>query len=201
MKNIDDLLLGISNVSRETLTALEGYMQLVSEWNKSINLLSRNTTDELLKRHIVDCLQIINFIKDRNIHVVDVGSGAGLPGVILSIAGINMVTLVEANSKKAAFLLQAAQISSNKIEIINARIEDINIECDVVTGRALADLNMIFSYVEHLAVKDKYLLLKGSKYQEELIKAQKNWQFDHIIHDSILSNTSKILEINNLVKI
>ncbi|WP_316354617.1 16S rRNA (guanine(527)-N(7))-methyltransferase RsmG [Candidatus Trichorickettsia mobilis] len=201
MKNIDDLLLGISNVSRETLTALEDYIQLVSEWNKSINLLSRNTTDELLKRHIVDCLQIMNFIKDRNIHVVDVGSGAGLPGVILSIAGINMVTLVEANSKKAAFLLQAAQISSNKIEIINARIEDINIECDVVTGRALADLNMIFSYVEHLAVKDKYLLLKGSKYQEELIKAQKNWQFDHIIHDSILSNTSKILEINNLVKI
>ena len=201
MKSIDDLLLGISNVSRETLSALEDYMQLVSEWNKSINLLSRNTTDELLKRHIVDCLQIMNFINDSNIHVVDVGSGAGLPGVILSIAGINTVTLVEANNKKSAFLLQAAQISSNKIEIINARIEDINIECDIVTSRALADLNMIFSYVEHVKVKDKYLLLKGAKYQEELIKAQKNWQFNHIIHDSILSNTSKILEINNLVKI
>ncbi|WPY00786.1 Ribosomal RNA small subunit methyltransferase G [Candidatus Trichorickettsia mobilis] len=201
MKNIDDLLFEISNVSRETLSALEDYMQLVSEWNKSINLLSRNTTDELLKRHIVDCLQIMNFIKDSNIHVVDVGSGAGLPGVILSIAGIKAVTLVEANSKKSAFLLQAAQISSNKIEIINGRIEDINIECDIVTSRALADLEMIFNYVEHLEIKDKYLLLKGAKYQEELIKAQKNWQFDHVIYDSILSNTSKILEINNLVRI
>lgn len=186
------------NVSREEIDILKNYQKLVLKWNDKINLIAVGTAKKFWLRHIIDCLQLLSFIKDKNIHVVDIGSGAGLPGVILSICGVELVTLIESDIRKSAFLLQAASLSSNKINIHTIRVEDIKIDCDILTARAFADLSTIFDLTKNITVKNKYLLLKGKNYQREVLKAKEKWSFDYKKYNSITSEQSKILEICNL---
>lgn len=191
----------LNNIPRETIEALKKYQSLVLKWNKAINLVSCNTEIEFWTRHILDSLQLIKYIKNLNSHIVDIGSGAGLPGIVLSIAGVKNVTLIESDERKVAFLLQATKCSNNKINIINDRIENIVLECDILTSRAFASLEKIFAYTKNIVVKDKYLLLKGQGYQEEIDNVKKKWLFYHLTYDSMTSNNSKIIEISNLEKI
>lgn len=186
-------------VSREVYARLVEYSELLVKWNKTINLIAPGDINEVLGRHMLDSLQILQFIKDKNISVIDLGSGSGLPGVVLSIAGVKSVTLVESDSRKCAFLLQAAKLSDNPIEIINERLESVaGVECDIVTARAFADLNKVFSLSQGIRVRDKYLLHKGRKYLDEIGLAEKHWLFNRIVHDSITSEDGKILEITDL---
>lgn len=188
------------NVSREVIKTLEKYQQLVLKWNKAINLVANNTIKEFWLRHIMDSLQLLSFMDNKNVHLVDIGSGAGFPGIVLSIAGVKRTTIVESDSRKAVFLLQAAALSSNKIEIINKRIENISIECDILTSRACANLTTLFDYTKTSKVKDKYLFLKGENYQQELDQAAKYWLFDCKIYESTTHQKGKILAISNLKK-
>ncbi len=182
-------------VPREIIATLEKYQQLVLKWNDVINLVSKSTIQDFWVRHIVDSLQLLEFIPNRDIELIDVGSGAGLPGIVLSIAGVRNVTIIEADSRKCAFLLQAAALSSNKIVVINQRVEDVKLTCDILTSRAFANLNKIFSCTANIKVRDKYLLLKGENYQTELKEACDNWSFDYLEHESATAVKSKILEI------
>lgn len=176
-------------VSREAIDLLTQYQKLVLKWNKTINLVAQSTIDDFWNRHIMDCIQLLKFIKNKNIHIVDIGSGAGLPGIVLSIMGIKKVTLIESNSKKGVFLYQAAQISPNNIQILNKRIETVNIKCDIVVARAFADCKRIFEYTKNIIVSDKYLLLKGKNYKQELEK------YHYITYNSITDRYGKIVEI------
>ncbi|MCC8416830.1 MAG: 16S rRNA (guanine(527)-N(7))-methyltransferase RsmG [Rickettsia endosymbiont of Gnoriste bilineata] len=187
-----------SSVSREVLEALEKYQSLTLKWNKAINLVSCNTKNDFWVRHILDSLQLMKYINDQNIHLIDVGSGGGFPGIVLSIAGIKNVTLVESDVRKSVFLLQASKISSNKINVVNQRIESVKLDCDILTSRACAQLDKILAYTKHINVRNKYLLFKGEKYQQEIEIAKKRWSFCHSIYDSETSNNSKILEISNI---
>ncbi len=180
------------DISRETIDRLKEYQDLLLKWNKSFNLIGTKEKENIWFRHIVDSAQLLNFIKTKNIELLDVGSGAGLPGIVLSICGIKKVFLVESNAKKCSFLLQASRISSNKIEIINDRAENLSMECDILTCRAFASVTRIFEATEGIAVREKYLLLKGKNYFSEL----KNAGQTAIIHDSITCETGKILEIH-----
>ncbi len=182
-------------VSREIIYALKKYQSLSLKWNKSINLFSSNTENEFWQRHILDSLQLIKYIDNFNVHLIDVGSGGGLPGIVLSIAGVNNVTLIESDVRKSIFLLQASKISSNKVKVINKRVEDIKLDCDILTSRAFTNLEQIFSYTQNINVRNKYLLPKGEKYQQEINDAKKNWSFCHLTHDSTTSKNSKIIEI------
>ncbi|MCC8372012.1 MAG: 16S rRNA (guanine(527)-N(7))-methyltransferase RsmG [Rickettsia endosymbiont of Pseudomimeciton antennatum] len=186
------------NVPREILDALEKYQSLTLKWNKTINLVSCNTECDFWVRHILDSLQLMKYINDQNVHLIDVGSGGGFPGIVLSIAGIKNVTLVESDMRKSIFLLQASKISSNKVNVINQRIEAIKLDCDILTSRACAQLEKIFVYTKHINVRNKYLLFKGKQYQKEIEIAKKRWSFCHSIYDSETSNNSKILEISNI---
>jgi 16S rRNA (guanine527-N7)-methyltransferase len=94
--------------------------------------------------------------------------------------------------------LQASKISSNKVNVINQRIEAIKLDCDILTSRACAQLEKIFVYTKHINVRNKYLLFKGEQYQKEIEIAKKRWSFCHSIYDSETSNNSKILEISNI---
>jgi 16S rRNA (guanine527-N7)-methyltransferase len=186
-------------VSREVYARLVEYSELLVKWNKTINLIAPGDISEVLDRHVLDSLQILRFIKDKEISLIDLGSGSGLPGVVLSIAGVKKVTLVESDSRKCAFLLQASKLSDNRIEIMNERLEGVSgIECDIVTARAFADLDKVFSLSQGIAVRDKYLLHKGKKYLDEIESAEKHWLFYRIVHDSITSEDGKILEITDL---
>lgn len=186
------------DVSRETIAALMQYQQLIIKWNNVINIVSQRSIEDLWERHIIDSLQLLRFINNKDIHLVDVGSGAGFPGLVLSIAGVKKVTLIESDVRKSVFLLQASKISNNIVEILPKRIESIDCSCDILTSRAFASLDKTLQFTKNIKVKDRYLLLKGESYQEELKEAKVNWSLDCIVHDSVTSNWGKILEINNV---
>lgn len=187
------------NVSREINEKLVEYEKLLEKWNKQINLISKSTSNDIKQRHLVDSMQLLNYIDNKEISVLDLGSGAGLPGIILSICGVKKVILVECDERKAAFLLQASKISSNLIEVKNNRIENLNnLSCNIIVSRALTDLTSIFNYCKNIEVKEKFLLHKGKTYESEIDEAGKHWLFKIKIHDSITSKEGKILEITNL---
>lgn len=182
-------------VSRETVDKLYQYKDLLLKWNKTINLISKNSVVDLFQRHIVDSLQLMKFIDTKFKTIVDLGSGGGLPGIVLSIAGIKKMVLIESDSRKCAFLNMASKISSNKIVVLNKRAQDIkSIECDILTSRAFGKLDSIFQY-NNILVKEKYLIHKGKSYKEEMKYSSKSMLFDVTIHDSITSSDGKILEI------
>jgi len=187
------------DVSREIIDALKEYHKLVVKWNKVMNIVSQNSVKDLWERHIIDSLQLLKFINNKDIHLVDVGSGAGFPGIVLSIAGVQKVTLIESDMKKSVFLLEASKLSNNKVEIITERIETIDATCDILTTRAFANLGKIFRDTQNIVIQDKYLLLKGENYEEELKEAKVNWSFNCNVHNSITSSQGKILEINNVI--
>lgn len=189
-------------VSRESYERLQEYICLLLKWNKSINLISSKTVNDVMRRHILDSLQLLKFIDSKDITVLDFGSGAGFPGVILSISGIKKVILIESDERKSAFLLQASKLSEGNVEIINDRIETLsNLKCDIITSRAFANLSKIFELGNKFSVSDKYLLHKGDKYYDEIEGTRKEWLFDINIHDSITSGSGKIIEVKNLVQI
>ncbi len=186
-------------VSRENNDKLRQYIDLLIKWNKTINLVSSNSIKDIERRHVLDSVQLLNYIAKKDISVLDLGSGAGLPGIVLSICGIKKIVLVESDERKAAFLLQASKISSELIEIRNSRAETLPISSyDIVISRAFTDLSSIFNYCRSIEVKEKFLLLKGKTYEEEIIQARKHWLFKVKIHDSITSIDGKILEITNV---
>lgn len=184
-------------VSREITNKLNAYKKLLLLWNKKINLMSKNID---LEKHLMDCMQLMSMIKSTDIDLVDVGSGGGLPGLILSIAGVRKVTLIEPNQKKAIFLLHASSISDNKIEVANCRAEEIETDCDILTSKAFADLDVLFESTKKIKVRDKYLLLKSDKYKDEISIAQKKWSFNLESYDSIVFDYGKIIEITNLTE-
>lgn len=188
-------------VSREAFEKIIEFKKLLLKWNKTINLISAKTSGDIMNRHILDSVQLLPFI-EKNSKIIDLGSGAGFPAIILSIAGIQDITLIESDSRKAAFLLQASKLSSNNIEIINDRVENIDsVQCDIITSRAFAELDSIFEYSAKIKVRNKFLLHKGAGYKNEILKAQKHWLFNKTVHDSITSETGKILEITDLTRI
>lgn len=188
----------MQNVSREVIDQLKEYQSLLLKWNKTINLISSSTIDDFWSRHIVDSMQLFDFIEDKDLYVVDLGSGGGLPGIVLSILGIKKMTLIESDSRKAAFLLQAAKISDNQVDIINDRIENTEIDCDVVVSRAFSEISNIFTVTKGFKIREKYLLLKGERVDQEIDRAHEEWLFKFDLHGSITSEKGKIVEIRNV---
>ncbi len=161
-------------VPHEVIEKLQIFQELVQKWSKAINLISENSTQNFWKRHILDSLQLIQYINDKEIHLVDIGSGAGFPGIILSIAGVAKTSLIEADLRKCIFLEKAAKISNNNIQIINQRIEKTEIRCNILTCRAFSNLNTIFDCTKNISVQNKFLLPKGKSYLSEIKEAKKN---------------------------
>ena len=136
-----------TDVSRETLGRLEAYATLLTKWSGAINLVGRDTLKDVWRRHFLDSAQLVDHLpsapEGRARRILDMGSGAGFPGLVLAILGAGEVTLVESDAKKAAFLREAARITEAPAEVLCARIESLSasdLAPDVVTARALAPL-------------------------------------------------------------
>ena len=128
-------------VSRETLARLEAYAALLTQWSARINLLGRDTLPDLWRRHMLDSAQLLPLLPDNTQSLIDLGSGAGFPGLVLAILGVPGVELVEADSRKAAFLREAARVAEAAVTIRPCRISAVPAHpVDVVTARALAPL-------------------------------------------------------------
>ncbi|MCT4634778.1 MAG: 16S rRNA (guanine(527)-N(7))-methyltransferase RsmG [Rickettsiales bacterium] len=178
--------------------AIEKYIELLLAWNEKINLVSIRNKQELVDRHILDSLQLTNYIKESEI-VYDIGSGAGFPGLMLSFAGIKEVNLVEKVKKKADFLAVARSISENKVNIHNKNVKEMKVDkCDVITARGLASLDNVLSLTEGIAKKNtRYILLKGKNIRDEIKKASEKWSFQYIIHKSQTSEDGGVLELRH----
>lgn len=176
--------------------AIEKYIDLLMAWNEKINLVSIRDKQELIDRHILDSLQLVDYIKESEI-VYDIGSGAGFPGLMLSFAGIKEVNLVEKLGKKSDFLAVARSISENKVNIHNQNVKEMTVEnCDVITARGFASLENILSSTQGIAnANSRYVLQKGKNVQEEIKKASEKWSFEYIIHKSKTSEDGCILEL------
>ena len=189
------------DVSRETRERLEQYGSLLLNWNRRINLVGAADPADLRKRHVDDCLQVAERVSDGHSRVVDLGSGAGLPGLVVAICRpATRVVCVESDKRKAAFLREAIRCLELNAEVRPARIESLAPFCaPVVTARGLAPLPRLLGYVaQHLADDGVALLMKGRRWQEELENARATWHFSLEAASSRTDPKAVILSIGGL---
>jgi 16S rRNA (guanine527-N7)-methyltransferase len=184
-----------SGVSRETLSRLEAYAGLLARWSGRINLVGANTLDDLWRRHFLDSAQLLAHVPERTQSLVDLGSGAGFPGLVLAISGVAGVELIEADARKCAFLREAARITTAPVLIRNARIEAVPPHIvDVVTARGCAPLDRLLAFAQPFIGPDTVCVFpKGEQAMQELTAAQQAWTMDTRFHDSCTDRRGIIL--------
>lgn len=189
-------------VSRETLARLEVYAELLTRWSARINLVGRDTVAELWRRHILDSAQLNAFMPAASRSLIDLGSGAGLPGLILAILGVRGVELVEADSRKAAFLREAARVTAAEVTIRPCRIEAVPPhQCDIVTARACAPLDRLLDLAApFIATGTVCLFPKGERYAQELTVARKRWTMTVSVEQSLSDRRGVVLRLQQVVR-
>lgn len=188
-------------VSRETYDRLQIYHDLLIKWQRSINLISPTTIDEIWERHILDACQFHRLVVSRETALVDLGTGAGIPGVILAILGVPNIHLVESDQRKTIFLEEAKRQLSLSYAIHCQRIEKTIIShVGFVTARGCAPLSRLFTLSQHfLSPETICLFAKGKNYAKEVEEAEEHWTFERIIHPSITDSDAAILELSHIL--
>ena len=196
------------NVSRETLKELEDYSKAIISRNKRINLISKSTENTIKQRHIEDSAQIIDFIDNNDIKIcTDLGSGAGLPGIVLGILmkpkkPLFKLIFYEKSYHKSLFLKEMTDKFSLNSEIHRKNIfNEKNLITDVIISRAFKPLPIIFQIAKNNFKNFKYIILFLGKTGKIIIdKAYENWNFDCEKKKSLTNNQSLIVKISNLKK-
>jgi 16S rRNA (guanine527-N7)-methyltransferase len=167
-----------AGASPEQMERLHDYLALLRRWQPRINLVGSRTLEDPWRRHFLDSAQLAPLLPPNASRIADLGSGAGFPGLVLAILTGVPVTLIEADQRKGAFLVEAARVTAAKAEVVRARIESLTpANADVVTARALAPLPRLLDYAANwLAPNGICLFLKGRSVADELTEAQKNWK-------------------------
>ncbi len=192
-----------TGVSRETLERLDAYVGLLAKWQQRINLVSASSLADVWRRHILDSGQIIDYLPAKPGRVLDLGSGAGFPGLVLTILGVDGVELVESDGRKCAFLAEAARISGVSVIIHNQRIEALEAApADVITARACAPLVELLSYAVRFWGSDTMIIaLKGAHVDDELTSATKCWRMSVDRHSSRSDPNGTVLCLGNLDRV
>lgn len=197
----------IADVSRETVARLKCYVGLLEDWNARHNLVSAASLADVWRRHVWDSAQIAPLIPEASSSLVDLGSGAGFPGLILAILLRARPTfrtvLFEATRKKCEFLEAAAKTADVSVEVRNARIEAATPEpFDVVTARACAPLTKLLGYAGRFqGPRTTSLFLKGQSVDVELTEVHKSWRMNLIRHQSQTDPSGTILEIREFARV
>ena len=171
-------------------------------WQPAINLVSASTLADVWERHVLDCLQLVDV--QQAARWVDIGSGAGLPGLIVAATDLApLVTVVESDSRKCAFLRSAARRMAVNVRVIEARIEDAlmmdDLVAEVVTARALAPLSVLLGYAQPILDKGAVgLFPKGRSYAAELTAARESWTFSADVIPSRTDPDGRILRVTGL---
>ena len=176
------------------LTKLSEYKKILIKENENMNLIGKSTLIDLDERHFLDCIQIVKYLPQHEKSIMDIGTGAGLPGIILSIIGFRNLHLVEKSPKKSSFLENCKLRLGLNYVVHNKPISEIsNLNIDYITARAFASIEKIISMTKKIINKQtRFILLKGRSYLKELetINQQKYfWE----THPSITSSESKII--------
>ena len=198
----------ITRVSRETITSLKKYEDILTKANKSQNLIGNSTINDIWTRHFLDSAQVIDFIDKNDKTLIDIGSGAGFPGLVLAITSKDRkiplkIKLIEKSSKKVKFLKNVIEELDLKVEVFNQNIleEEIKFVEDVFIARAFKPLKIILQLIHNKAEKwKKIFIFLGKTGKNELLQASKGWDIEYKQRESVTSNDSIVIEINRLKK-
>jgi 16S rRNA (guanine527-N7)-methyltransferase len=205
---ISDDVLARLNVSRESFAQIETYVELLLTWQSKINLIGPSTVENVWRRHVLDALQLLPLMHSKTEAVADLGSGAGIPGLILALGGNLRADLYESNGKKVAFMREAIRQT-----MVNAAVHQIRLETledhlparipQYVTARALAPLERLLFWAEPLLKRGAIgLFHKGQDVDSELIEATKFWKIGAIIrHASMTDSDGTILEVKEIARV
>lgn len=193
-----------TNVSHETLDRLTVYADLLEKWQARINLVGPATLPELWRRHMLDSAQLHPLLGDGVRALVDLGSGAGFPGLVLAIMGVPEVHLVESDARKCAFLREAARLTETPVTIHTARVEALDPwPVDVVTARALAPLPKLLGlaapFLQHVGAEA--LFLKGETVERELTEARNQWNMTLDICRSRSDPAGVVLRVREVTRV
>jgi 16S rRNA (guanine527-N7)-methyltransferase len=204
MNNDIEFFIKKFNVSRETIEKLNKYNDFLLENNKLLNLIGKTTEKNVFSRHFKDSAQIYDLIQDKS-EIIDIGSGAGFPGVIIKILMENdkingNVILIDKSPKKCKFLKELSDKLSLILKIENLRLEDYKFnKISTIVSRAfkktIQTIDMLFKNNENIR---SIILIKGKTYQQELEEAKKKYTFELEKFRSITSDESYILKISNI---
>ncbi len=193
-----------TGVSRETLERLKAYVSLLMEWQQRFNLIGPGTIHDIWHRHFLDSAQLRKICGPECSRLVDLGSGAGFPGMVLAILGQTGVELIESNGKKCLFLERVSMSTNTRVEITRARFDNVGRpnQADVVTARAVAPLNKLLRDAGRWVKPGGVALLqRGSRFKRELAEASRFWEFEVVRHPSVTKPTGAILEISQIREI
>ncbi len=189
-----------STLSANQIKSLEDFVILLLQENDKFNFIGKSTVDNVWERHILDSAQLLKFIDNKNVKFADFGTGAGFPGMVLSMLGIKEIHLVEKAFRKTEFLRRAKLLSQNRVFIHQSKLEELsNLEFDCIVSRALAPLDKLLGYTKKFLKKDGYcLFLKGKNLEQEIELAKKTFQFEYELHRSQTSQESNIIKISKI---
>ncbi len=182
---------------------LEDFVELLLNENDNFNFIGKSTIENIWDRHILDSAQLLRFIENKNIKFADFGTGAGFPGIVLSILGLREIHLVEKSFRKSEFLRRAKLFSPNRLFVHQSKLEELSkLEFDCVVSRALAPLDQLLDYSKKFLKADGYcLFLKGKNLVKEIELAKKTFQFEYELHASLTSLESNIIKVSKISKI
>ena len=195
-------------VSRETIRSLMKYEELLIKSNKVFNLIGNSTINDIWHRHFLDSLQVIDFIDKNQKILIDIGSGAGFPGLVLSIIAKERkiplkIKLIEKSKRKINFLKEIISKLKLNADAINQNVEDekFHFVDDTFVARAFKPLPKILELIHNKAQNlKKIIIFLGKNGQDGLLRASKNWDIKYKQSMSVTSNDSFIIEINKLKK-
>ena len=198
-----------SQVSRETIRSLEKYEKMLINGNNSLNLIGKSTIPDIWNRHFLDSFQIIDFIGKNEKSLIDIGSGAGFPGIILAIAAKDKniplkITLIDKSPKKIIFLKKIIKELNLNVQTLNKNIldDDVKFTDDIFVARAFKPLSVILKLIHNKGENlKKIFIFQGKTWRKELQQASKNWDIEYKQRRSITNSDSAIIEIKNFKKI
>ena len=197
-----------SRVSRETISSLKLYEKELINTNKDLNLIGKSTIKDIWIRHFLDSAQVIDFIDKNDKTLIDIGSGAGFPGLVLSIMAKGReipikVKLIEKSSKKIKFLEKIINKLYLDAEVINKNIFEFQkkMSGDIFVTRAFKPLKVVLELIHNKAENwKKIFVFLGKTGKKELLQASKNWDIEYKQRMSITSSDSLVIEIKKLIK-
>ena len=197
-----------SQVSRETISSLIKYENMLVKANKTLNLIGKSTVDNIWYRHFLDSVQVIDFIDKNCKSLIDIGSGAGFPGLVLAIVLKDRknplkVKLVEKSPKKIKFLKDLINELNLDVDLINKNIleKQKKISGDVFVVRAFKPLKIILELIHNQAENwKKFFIFLGKTGNNEILQASKNWDIEYKQRVSVTSSDSIVIEINRIKK-
>ena len=182
------------DVSRETFEKLEAYVGLLREEARRQNLISASTLDQIWERHILDSAQLVRFEPHAGASWADVGSGAGLPGIVIACVVEGPVMLIEPRRLRAEFLHKCCEALRINASVFAGKAERAEGRFDVITARAVANLGDVLRISQHLStIKTVWALPKGRSAADELVEAQRAWQGMFHVEQSVTDADSRIV--------